>query len=216
MKDQANKAKLFSLKYLLVDFIRVTGVFPSMLWYRPKFIYENEAAKKRIRGGALAISNHNCFFDPIYVMIAIWYRRHHFICNKMFYESRAHWFMEHVLCIPIDIENPGFQTMKVINDHLTAGELVSMFPEGHINDGSGEMRQFKSGMVLMSMRAKVPIVPLYVREHKPRFSRLRIVIGEPIDINKMFSSRPTMSDIEEITNHLYEKENELKEIAFRR
>ena len=61
-------------------------------------------------------------------------------------------------CIPIDIDNFNIGALKDINDCLKRGELVSMFPEGHINDGSGEMRQFKSGMVLMAMRADVPII----------------------------------------------------------
>ena len=215
MKEQ-KKAKLFSPKYLFVDFVRVTGAIPTLLWYRPKITYENKAAKKKVRGGALVMCNHNCFFDPVYLMIALWYRRHHIICNQEFYNTKAKWFLEHVLCIPIDIENTGFQTMKVINEHLTGGEIVSIFPEGHINDGSGEMRQFKSGMVLMAMRAKVPIVPVYIREHKPRSSRLKIVVGEAVDINEMFDGRPSMSDIENVTAMLFDKENELKEIAFRR
>ncbi|MBQ1615990.1 MAG: 1-acyl-sn-glycerol-3-phosphate acyltransferase [Ruminococcus sp.] len=213
MKEQ-KKAKLFSLKYWFVDFVRVTGAIPTYLWYRPKIVYESKSAKKKIRGGALLMCNHNCFYDPIYLMIAVWYRRHHFIINKQFLETKARWFLEHVLCIPIDIENTGFQTMKTINDHLTSGEIVSIFPEGHINDGSGEMRQFKSGMVLMAMRAKVPIVPVYIRAHEPRFSRLKIVIGEAVDINKQFDSRPSMSDIEKVTQQLFEKESQLKEIAF--
>ncbi len=215
MKEQKKKAKLFSLKYLFVDFVRITGAIPTLLWYRPKFLYENQEAKKKIRGGALLISNHNCFFDPIYVMLAVWYRRHHIVCNQAFYNTKARWFLERVLCIPIDIENPGFQTMKTINDHLVNGELVSMFPEGHINDGSGEMRGFKSGMVLMAMRAGVPIIPVYTRIHEPRSSRLKLVIGEPVDINRMFDGRPTMSQIEEVTQMLFEKENKLKEIAFK-
>ncbi len=216
MTEQKKKSKLFSLKYLFLDFVRVTGALPTLIWYRPKLMYENKAAEKKIRGGALLISNHNCFFDPIYVMLAVYYRRHHFICNREFYETKARWFLKNVQCIPIDIENTGLSTMKEINAHLTAGELVSMFPEGHINDGSGEMRQFKSGMVLMAMRAKVPIIPVYVRAHQPRRSRLRVVIGEPVDINKMFGNRPTMSQIESVTARLYEKENELKQIAFSR
>lgn len=212
MKEQ-KKAKLFSLKYLFVDFVRITGAIPTLLWYRPKVIYENKAARKKVRGGALLISNHNYFFDPIYVMLAFWYRRHHFICNQEFYHTKARWFLEHVLCIPIDIENTGLSTMKEINDHLMRGELVSMFPEGHINDGSGEMRRFKSGMVLMAMRAKVPIIPVYVCEHKPFYRRLRVVVGEAVDIDKMFPNRPTMSQIEEITTELFRKESELKELA---
>ena len=216
MKEQKKKAKLFSRHYLFVDFVRITGALPTLLWYRPKYYFENEAVKKFIRGGALLISNHNCFFDPVYLMLAVWYRRQHCICNKQFFETKAKWFLEHVLCIPIDIENTGFQTMKEINAHLTNGEVVSIFPEGHINDGSGELRQFKSGMVLMAMRAKVPIVPVYIRAHEPRSSRLRIVIGEPVDIFRQCGERPTMSDIEAVTARLFEKENELKEIAFRR
>ena len=213
--NKPKKSKLFSLKYLFVDFVRVTGAIPTLLWYRPKIIYENKAAGKRVRGGALLISNHNCFYDPIYIMIGLWYRRHHIVCNQEFFHTKAKWFLKNVLCIPIDIDNTGFRTMKDINDHLTAGELVSIFPEGHINDGSGEMRQFKSGMVLMAMRAKVPIVPVYVTEHKPWYGRLRIVVGEAIDINRSFGSRPTMSEIEQTTEDLFNKENELKALVMK-
>lgn len=216
MTEPKKKHKTFALKYLFVDFVRVTGALPTLLWYRPKILYENNNAKQKIRGGALLISNHNCFFDPIYIMIALWYRRHHIVCNQEFYNTKARWFLKQALTIPIDIDNPGFATMREINDHLTAGELVSMFPEGHVNDGSGNMRQFKSGMVLMAMRAKVPIVPVYVCEHKPCSSRLRVVVGEPIDINKLFGDRPTMSEIESVTEQLFNKENELKAIAFQR
>ena len=31
--------------------------------------------------------NHDGFFDPIYLMFAIWYRRHRFICRKEFFDS---------------------------------------------------------------------------------------------------------------------------------
>ena len=216
MKEPKKKAKLFSLQYLFVDFVRITGALPTMIWYRPKIMYENEAAKRKIRGGALRISNHNCFFDPIYIMLALWYRRHHIVCNQEFYNTKARWFLQHVLCIPIDIDNPGFKTMREINEHLKNGEMVSIFPEGHVNDGSGELRTFKSGMVLMAMRAGVPIVPVYVREHRPRSSRVKIVVGETIDINEMFGPTPSMRDIESASAKLYDKENELKEIAFGR
>ena len=215
MKEQKKRAKLFSTKYLFVDFIRVTGALPTLIWYRPKFIYENKAAKKRIRGGALLVANHNCFYDPIYLMLAAWYRRHRFVCNKQFFETKGGWFLKRVMCIPIDPENTGFATMREINDHLSNGEVVSIFPEGHINDGSGEMRGFKSGMALMAMRAKVPIVPVYIREHKPRSGRLRVVIGEAVDIEKLCGGRPTMADIEEVTNLIFKKESKLKELAFR-
>jgi hypothetical protein len=35
-----------------------------------------------------------------------------------------------------------------------------------------------------------------------------------VDINKQCDSRPSMSDIEKVTQQLFEKESRLKEIAF--
>ena len=68
----------------------------------------------------------------------------------------------------------------------------------------------------MAMRAKVPIVPVYIKEHTPRCSRLRFVIGEAVDIDKLCDGRPTMADIEEVTSLIFQKESELKELAFKR
>ena len=204
------KAKLLSFRYLLIDFIRVTGAIPSLIWFRTRIIYENEKAKKRIRGGALLISNHIGFFDPIYLMLGVWYRRHRFVCNRMFIDSKAGWFLKAVRCIPIDVDNFTLASLNEISSSMADGELVSMFPEGHINDGSNEMRQFKSGMVLMAMRAKVPIVPVYVKRHEHFYERLTMMIGEPVDIQQLYGERLTMSQIEEVSSMLYDKENRMK------
>ena len=83
------RAKLFSFKDFVMDFIRVSGALPGLLWLRPKIRYTSKAAKKRIRGGALVISNHNSFVDPGYVMFVIWYRRQRFVCHQAFLETKA-------------------------------------------------------------------------------------------------------------------------------
>ena len=82
------RAKLFSFRYFFYDFMKVTGALPGLIWLRPKWIYETPTAKKRLRNGCIVISNHHSFFDPVYLMYAIWYRRHHFICGKEFFESK--------------------------------------------------------------------------------------------------------------------------------
>ena len=59
--NNQRKAKLFSFKCFVMDFMRVSGALPGLLWLRPKIRYTTEKAKKRIRGGALVISNHTSF-----------------------------------------------------------------------------------------------------------------------------------------------------------
>ena len=101
-QKRTNRAKLFSPRYLVHDFIKATAAIPGLIWMRPRWIFETKAARKRIRGGALLIANHYGFFDPVYLMFAVWYRRHHFICGKEFFESRFRWLFKQFLCIPID------------------------------------------------------------------------------------------------------------------
>ena len=211
--DKPRRAKLFSLRYFIYDFIKVTGAIPGLLWLRPKWIYENRAAKKRLRNGCVVIANHYGFFDPVYLMFAIWYRRHHFICGREFFETKYRRWFQAFLCIPIDRENFSMDSLRLIADELRSGSLVSLFPEGHINDGSGQLSAFKSGMVLMALQGKAPIVPVYFKPKAHFYNRLRIAIGEPLDIISRYGSRPSLSQIEQIVSDLQTKEETLKTLV---
>ena len=43
MKKEKNKKK-----YFFYDFVKITAAIPGLLWFRPKRIYVNEKAKKKI------------------------------------------------------------------------------------------------------------------------------------------------------------------------
>lgn len=192
----------------IYDFTKVIAGFFGVLWHRPKILYESPKAKEKIRGGAILIANHIGFLDPVYMMYALWYRRHRFIVMKEVMDSKAGWLLRQFHCIAIDRENVGMGTFREITGHLKDGQLVSMFPEGHIGQEEGQMQTFKSGMVLMAATGGVPIVPMYIRKRKNIFKRLTMVVGEPVTI----PGRPGMKEIENITRLLYEKEEMLKNI----
>ena len=84
-----NKAKLFSFKNIIYDITKLLAALPGFIYFRPKYIYESDKAKKRIRGAAIVVSNHTGFFDPVYLQFAVWYRRHHFVCLQKFFEGKA-------------------------------------------------------------------------------------------------------------------------------
>lgn len=215
MKEQeSNKAPLFSFKYFFYDFIKLGVFLTGWLWFRPKFIYLSEAAKKKLRGGALVLSNHTSYLDPLYLIYGLWYRRQRFVCMKEFYDSKLRGLIFRLVrCIPIDRQNTSFDSLRLITDALKGGEVVSIFPEGHI-DWSGDIDAFKSGPVLMSVLSGAPILPVYIE--KPRrafFSRLRIVVGEPLDVVGCYGRRPAPQKLSEIAALLREKELELKKLS---
>ena len=216
MEQKPKRAKLFSLRYLVYDFVKVTASLPGLIWMRPRWRYETKAAKKRIRGGALLIANHYGFFDPVCLMTAVWYRRHHFICGKELFETKAKWLFKQFMCISVDRANVGFDTMRTITDELRNGSLVSIFPEGHINEDGNDLGAFKSGPVLIALQGRAPIVPVYIRPRAHWYERMTFVIGEPIDLFKRYGKRPSMSEIDAVAEELRQKEEELKQIAYQR
>ena len=213
--NQRNKARLFAFKNLVYDFVKLTAVIPTLIMCRPKFLYSSKKAKKRIRGGAIVIANHNGFFDPIYLMTAVWYRRHHFVCLKQFFERKSAWWFRRFGCVPIDKENVNMESFRSIVAHLRAGELVSMFPEGHIGDGSDRIDVFKSGVVLMAVRARKPIVPVYLKPRRHWYKRCVFAIGEAVDVNSL-GQRQTFSQIDAFAEELRNKERELEALANKR
>lgn len=198
--------------YFLHDFAKVTAGIPGLIAFRPKIYFENEAARARIRGGALLIGNHAGFFDPIYMMFAIWYRRHHFICTKELFEGKQKFFFEHFRCIPIDRGNFGIDSFRLIVEHLSQGKIVSMFPEGRIEDG---MKSFKSGMVLMAMKSKTPIIPIYIQPRSHWWQRLRMAVGEGVDVCTLCGSGANFSRVEDIAALLHDKEIQLQKLCER-
>ena len=205
--------ELFSFKNIVIDFVRITGGLPVLLILRPKKRFASEKAKQKLRGGALIIANHTDYVDPVYLMSAFWYRRHHFIASEEVMDSKAGGFLRACGCIRIDRNNVTMNTLRKITDKLKQGEIVSMFPQGRISSGGDEGASFKSGMVLMAIRSGAPIVPVYIKPKKSFFSRLHVVVGERVSVTELYGERPTFAQIDAAAKLLYEREEQLKNLV---
>ena len=183
---------------------------PGLLWFRPKRIYEG-GSRIRLKGGAMLIANHIGYYDPIYLLYAVPDRRQHFVCAKDIMTTRFRkWFLPMCLCIPIDRENMSMESFRQIVDVMKQGEVVTMFPEGHIaRNEEKETEQFKPGMILMAVQAHVPIVPVAIKKRKHFWNRLRVAVGQPIDIEALYGPRPSFRQVDELSKILYKKELEL-------
>ena len=190
------------------DFVRVTGA-PAVLWFRPKVYYTCGKARERIRGGALLIANHIGFTDPALMLFAVPYRRQFFLVSEELMDKWSGHLFRGCRCIRIDRENPDMATFREIIARLKSGEVISMFPEGHINFDGGKPSAFKSGMVLMAVRSGVPIVPMYLHPKKKATERQKIVIGERVSVRELYGEKPTFAQLDAATRLLYEREEEL-------
>lgn len=200
-------------KILFHDFVIATAVLPTLLIYRPRWIYEN-GDKKKVKKGAVFIANHAGHFDPIYMMIAVPYRRHHFLTMKELFSTKFRaWLFDMFFCIPVDRENFRLKTFREVVARLKKEQAITMFPEGRVS--KEEMATFKSGMVLMAMTADRPIVPVYVKPRKSKWERLTVVIGEPIDLKERYGAIK-MSDMDRVAADIKEREEKLQQLCEKR
>ena len=184
-KEKARKKRNKDVGAWFYDFAKITGAIPALLWLRPKYIYPSKVAKRKIKkGGVLFISNHSGYLDPLILLCTVWYRRLNCVATKQLFKGKFNnWLFRHFLCIPVDKENFSVLTFKQIVTRLKAGKAVGIFPEGAINKGENKVETFKAGAAMMAMRAGVPVVPLYIVKCEKWYSRVRVVVGEPVRVD---------------------------------
>ncbi len=216
MKKKKNpyQAHLFNFKRFIYDVSRWFG-WPLFLWFRVKKQYVNKKQKHHIKGGAMVISNHILYSDPMVLHCTFWDRRLDFVITDEITRTNKFkkWLFTHWGCIPVDRDHFSLSYFREIVQRLEGGNLIAIFPEGHVSFANeNPMSPFKSGAVLMAYQANVPIIPVYREIRENIWKRQRVLIGEPVDIKKQFGDKIGMKEVDEISKYLFEKENELKEI----
>lgn len=206
--------QIFDYRIFGYEFIKITGGLPIVLWYRIKKIYVNKSQKKILNHQPYLIApNHIGFTDIMIVANTFWNRRLRFVATKDLYTNKFRHFLFNKLCacIKVDKENVSMKTFKEVKDALNRGHCVPVFPEGTIAKDADSVIEYKSGVVLMSLVSKVPILPIYMEKRTKWYKRQRVVIGEFIDLTKYTTSPiPSMEEIKRLTIILHDEECKLK------
>ena len=207
---------LFRYRYLAFDIVKVLTGIPTLLIFRSKIIYENDKARKIVRGGGIIATNHKGFIDPVKIFTVFFYRRIHCLARKEIYDHSA--LMRLILrmgqCIVVDTENPADTSYFTKIREVTADKrLVAIYPEGHIVKDGEDMLEFKLGTALLAASCKVPIIPVYIAPRKNIFHMMRAAVGEPIYPYSEDGRMLPMAELQKITSDLTVKIRELRELT---
>ena len=206
------KAPLISIRYFFYDFVRLTG-WPLLIFFRPKKIYISKEARNGFKGGFIFMANHNSMKDPFYLIACLFRRRHHFVTTNEVCSTKWKRFLFKTcfLCIEINREKFSMSSFKEITSNLEKGNMVSMFPEGHINVEQDELNPFKGGVVMMAYKANVAIRPVYLEKRKHWYSRLRLYVGEEFFVKEHLEDKGLNTNtVKEVALELEKKEKELE------
>ena len=191
----------------------ITGWPMQLLFFKRKTYYEDPLEKNRkVKGGALVISNHYSVFD--YMMSMFLFRGRKLgvvMIDRMYKKSK--YFHIGMDCFGGICANRDDMGMKFIDEAVKVierGGLVQIFPEGHIPP-DGNMLPFKHAYLMIALAADAPIIPVIVDGNYGLFKRAHVLIGKKINLSDYNKSlNPTKAEITMLNGIVEGKCRELK------
>ena len=149
--------------------------------------------------GVILAPNHKSNWDPIIILSALKHKKLSAVCKK---ELVLNGFIANLFekldIIPINRNSPEISSVKKIIRLLKNNSSMIIFPEGTRVKGT-ELGEAKKGVALFAIKSNVPIVPISIKTTYKIFSKVEVVIGEPIYISKNEAKDNIDKYIDEIT-----------------
>ena len=160
-----------------------------LAWVYVKLLYRVDVAGVEDNvpdeGAALLVCNHVSYMDALILSSAIPRPIRFVMYYKIFQTPGAGWIFKAARAIPIAgaREDPALmeKAFDDVDAALADGELVCIFPEGHLTK-DGQIAPFKGGVERILARRAVPVVPMALKgmwlsmwsQRDSRLGRLRL------------------------------------------
>ena len=128
----------------------------------------------------ILMANHTTMLDPFMMAAAIPQYQIRFIGKKELWKVPPFaWFANNIRAIPVDRHNTDMEAMRACMRVTREGHVLGIFPEG-TRHHKGLMTELESGVAMIALRSKVPLVPVYIAGKLGLFRTLHVYVGKPI------------------------------------
>ena len=154
----------------------------SFLFYPCKLINPEQANLKK---PFILICNHQSMMDPVLLGVKFPQYEIHFIGKREITKFLPlKWIVERLHMIAVSRHMSDLAAMRAAGAVLKSGEVLGIFPEGRRSCGS-PMEQMESGVSLLALRHKTPLLPVYITSRPRPFRRVSMVIAPPILVDSL-------------------------------
>lgn len=151
------------------------------------------AERVPLTGPVILASNHTSFLDPPLVGAALDRDISYLARESLFRFPVMGALLRSVNSVPVDRDGGGAAGLRAIFDRLVAGSGIILFPEG-TRSQDGKLQVARSGIGLVVIKSKAPVVPVRVfgtfeayGRHitVPRPSRVMVKFGKQLDFSTL-------------------------------
>ena len=164
-------------------FVKITAYLPQLAIFRTKVYYEDKAAQsRRIKGGAIIISNHTSVWDYAEYLFVFFFRTLRAQMAEVLFEKKPlGLFLKMMGGIRVNRGANDFACVTKSEKILEKGGVVLIFPESRLPlKGEERPLPFKPGAAYLALLSGAPVVPVFTNGKYFSKKRARVIIGKPI------------------------------------
>ncbi|NLJ58794.1 MAG: 1-acyl-sn-glycerol-3-phosphate acyltransferase [Tissierellia bacterium] len=141
----------------------------------------NKENLDKVEGGVIVCGNHLSIIDPVILAVSS-KRQVHFMGKKELFNNKILSFIFRKLgAFPVDRSGVSLSAIKNSVNVLKNGGILGIYPEGtRVQKGYND-ENAKPGIALIANRAKVKIIPVYIKGKYKFRGKIELFIGEEKD-----------------------------------
>ncbi len=128
----------------------------------------------------ILMGNHQSLMDVFIAALPIRRYQVQYIGKKELWKNRLlAKILNSMHMIPVDRHNTDMEAMRACMRVTREGGVLGIFPEG-TRYKSGVMDDLESGVAMIALRSKVPLIPMYITGKVCPFRKLHVYVGKPV------------------------------------
>ena len=149
-------------------------------------------------------------------MLAVktWEKKYYLAKKELFKNKIFGFFLTKLGAIKIDRQANDINAIKNCLKVLKNNKKLVIFPEGtRVHNENMELGEVKHGVAMFAIKAKVPVVPIFILRQPKIFRRNKIFVGSPFTLEEFYGKRLDSNELERAGQIVTAKMNELREFA---
>ena len=188
--------------------VQILLTIPVRFCFPAKFVGKENIPK----GPCIIASNHTSNLDAVLLAVHTWEKKFYLAKKELFKCKLFGSILKCVGAVKIDRQETDVGAIKNCMRLLKNGKKLVIFPEGTRNHNDDmQLGQVKHGVAMFAIKAKVPIVPMFITK-KPRFWRkTKVVIGKPFLLEEFYGKKLDNDTLTQASDQVVAKIDQLRE-----
>ncbi len=149
--------------------------------------FHNAQIVEEMQPPYIIMANHRSFADPMALAIKVKRYEIRFIGKRELAHGRLKsWLFSGLHMILVSRHATDMAAMRLCMQTLKEGHILGIFPEGTRHQPE-MMQEVESGTAIIALRARVPLLPVYIDGKIRPFHITHIYYGKPMELDDLYA-----------------------------